>query len=314
MGIFRKLFGKSDNDRSEPEPDVNIVLPYETLTVAGTEAVSTCLRLREEGAGQITPVILGDPKNLGSVLEGLNANDSSPQAIIERSEGITMQSFLDKRLAEEGEYYRSVERGEWPQDATPSQNLLGHTDIMMKPRPLKRVAICRVPTPRSWEVPAYLCFGPWNESPTAEEHVALWRYWHANYGADIITLLGDVIECTVSRPPTEREQALALAWEQLCLLPRHRGPRHGHPVRLGGSLVRREHLVLLVGLKGESVGWVLNPRVSPTDTPPTRGLRTHPTKSGSHRRTTNRRTGAAGVGVILIRRTDRSRWWQAVCG
>jgi hypothetical protein len=220
MGIFRKLFGRSDNDRSEPEPDVNIVLPYETLNVPGTEAVETCLRLRAEGAGRITPVILGDPKNLGSVLEGLNANDSSPQTVIERSEGITMQSFLDKRLAEEGEYYRSVERGEWSNNVAPSHNLTGPTEVVkMKDVPLKSVAICKVPTPKSWEVPAYLCFGPWNESPTAEEHVALLRYWHENYGADIITLLGTVIECTVSRPPTEREQALALAWEQFVYCP-----------------------------------------------------------------------------------------------
>lgn len=220
MGIFRKLFGKSDNSRSEPEPDVNIVLPYETVNVPGTEAVETCLRLRAEGAGRFTPVILGDPKNLASVLEGLNASDSSPQTIIERAGGITMQSFLAKRLAEEGEYFRSVERGEWPDNVAPSHNLTGHTEVVkMKNVPLKSVVICKVPTARSWEVPAYLCFGPWNESPTAEEHVALLRYWHENYGADIITLLGDLIECTVSRPPTEREQALALAWEQFVYCP-----------------------------------------------------------------------------------------------
>lgn len=214
MGIFRKLFGKSHDDRSQPEPEVNIVLPYETLIVAGTEAVSTCLRLREEEAGRITPVMLGDPKDLGGLLEGIEADSGSTQTILERSGGISMQSFLDKRLAEDGEYYRSVEKGEWPQGVTPSQNLLGYTDSMMKPRPLKRVAICKVPTPRSWEVPAYLSFGGWNECPAPEEHVALLRYWHENYGADVITLCGDMLECTVRRPPADRDQALALAWEQ----------------------------------------------------------------------------------------------------
>jgi hypothetical protein len=212
MGIFRKFFGKGGNDRSEPEPDISLDLPYETITVAGTEAVSTCLRLREEGAGRITPVMLGDPKNLGNLLEGFHAG-GSPQAIIDRSEGISVQSFMDKRLAAEEEYYKSVERGAWPQDAIPSWDLTGHTDIV-KSRPLRTVPICKVPTPRSWEVPAYLSFGAWNECPAPEEHVALLRYWHENYGADLITLSSDVLECTVSRPPTEREQALALAWEQ----------------------------------------------------------------------------------------------------
>lgn len=213
MGIFRRLFGKSDKGRSEPEPDVSVPLPYETLTVPGAEAVSTCLRLRAEGAGRFTPVILGDPNNLSLLLEGVHANGDSPPSIIDRAAGISMQSFLDQRLAEEEEYYRSVEKGEWPEDARPAEDLTGHTDIV-KRRPLKSVAICKVPTPRSWEVPAYLSFGAWNECPAPEEHVALLRCWHENYGADIITLSSDVIECTVSRPPTEREQALALAWEQ----------------------------------------------------------------------------------------------------
>jgi hypothetical protein len=213
MGIFRRFFGERGNDRSQPEPDVSVVLPYETLTVAGTEAVSTCLRLRAEGAGRITPVILGDPKKLSSLLDVVPANGGSPQTIIDRSERISMGSFLDKRLAQEEEYYRNVEKGEWPEGVTPSQDLTGYTDIV-KRRPLKTVAICKVPTPRSWEVPAYLSFGGWNECPGPEEHVALLRYWQENYGADIITLSSDVIECTVSRPPTERAQALALAWEQ----------------------------------------------------------------------------------------------------
>ena len=47
---------------------MSIALPHETLTVAGTEAVSTCLRLRAEGAGRITPVMLGDPVGPGGNL------------------------------------------------------------------------------------------------------------------------------------------------------------------------------------------------------------------------------------------------------
>jgi hypothetical protein len=213
MRIFRRLFGKSDDERSRPEPDVSIALPYETLIVPGAEAVATCLRLRAEGAGRITPVMLGDPQNLNHLLEGAQAEGDSPQAIIDRSAGISVQSFLDQRLALDEEYYRSVETGEWPEGVTGSQNLTGPTDIV-KAVPLQRVALCKVPTPRSWEVPAYLSFGAWNDCPAPEEHVALLRYWQEKYGADVITLSNDVIECTVSRPPTEREQALALAWEQ----------------------------------------------------------------------------------------------------
>jgi hypothetical protein len=213
MGIFRRFFGERGKDRHRPEPDASVVLPYETLVVGGTEAVSTCLRLRAEGAGRTTPVILGDPKYLGRLVDGIQANGLAPQTIIDCSEKISMQSFLAGRLAEEEEYYRKVERGEWPENVRPAQDLTGPTNIV-KRRPLKAVAICKVPTPKSWEVPAYLSFGGWNECPAPEEHVALLRYWQEKYGAEIITVLGDTIECTVSRPPIEREQALALAWEQ----------------------------------------------------------------------------------------------------
>jgi hypothetical protein len=213
MRIFRRWFGKSDDRRPEPEPDPSVTLPYETLIVSGDEAVSTCLRLRVEGAGRFTPVILGDPKCLSILRDVITADGDSPQRIIDRSEEISMQSFVDARLAGEGEYYRNVKKGEWSENGAVSQNLTGHTDLV-KGIPLKRVAICKVPTPRSWEVPAYLSFGGWNECPGPEVHVALLRYWHETYGADVITLLSDVIECTVSRPPAEREQALTLAWEQ----------------------------------------------------------------------------------------------------
>lgn len=212
MWIFDKFFRKGDCGHPEPEPCTCINLPYETVQVAGSEAVSTCLRLREEGAGRFTPIILGDPNDLGLLLDGIEADRRLPQRIIDLSAGISMRSFMERRIAEEEEYYRDVEEGDWPDDETPSQELMGHKNVL-RGVPLKTVAICKIPTPRSWEVPAYLSFGGWNECPAPEEHVALLRYWHENYGADIITVTSDVIECTVSRPPAERSQALALARE-----------------------------------------------------------------------------------------------------
>jgi len=50
-------------------------------------------------------------------------------------------------------------------------------------------------------------------------------------------------------------------------------------VRLGGRDPAREELTRVMV---DSVGWVLNPRVLPTDTSLTRGLRTHPTRAAHH--------------------------------
>ena len=216
MGFFDKLFGKrkDESEASEEPPKADAKLPFESLILPGTEAVATCLRLRQEGAGIFTPVMLGDPNELEGLLDGLESNaESTPKEIIEQSRAITISSFIKDRMEEDEELYRDVEDGEWPDNVKPSSELTGHTDIVRR-TPLKRVAICKVPTPRSWEVPAYLGFGGWNSSPSPEQHVAILRYWHEKYGADIITLTNDTIECTVSNPPTTRQQAMELAREQ----------------------------------------------------------------------------------------------------
>jgi hypothetical protein len=124
-----------------------------------------------------------------------------------------VRAFFEKRKAENDEYFQNMELGEWPDNPSPSNELTGHMAIGGK-RPLKVVAICKIPTSRSWEVPAYLCLGGWNECPAPEVNVALFQYWHEQYGGDIATVMGDVIECTVTRPPMDKESALALARKQ----------------------------------------------------------------------------------------------------
>nr|WP_319396600.1 DUF4253 domain-containing protein [uncultured Desulfobacter sp.] len=191
----------------------DIKLPYESLIVSGEDAISTCMKLREEGKGQFTPVILGNPKELSILLDGISEPSPSPEEIIKTSQNIEMKKFMEQRKLEDEEYYANVELGQWPNSAKPSNDLTGHTGIFTS-RPLKQVLICKVPTPNSWEVPAYLFYGGWNECPSAEEHVAILKYWNEKFGAEIITVKNDVIECTVSSPPQTRDEAMALANEQ----------------------------------------------------------------------------------------------------
>jgi hypothetical protein len=40
------------------------------------------------------------------------------------------------------------------------------------------------------------------------------RYWKERYGAEIVSLSGDVIECAVQKPPRTIEDSIELAWEQ----------------------------------------------------------------------------------------------------
>jgi hypothetical protein len=103
--------------------------------------------------------------------------------------------------------------GEWPEEEVEEMSLTVPKDTLSG-RFHKEVYILSIPTNRAYEVPAYFGYGDWNECPGPEEHVGIWRYWYEKYGAKIIVITSDTIECTVERPPTTREEALALAREQ----------------------------------------------------------------------------------------------------
>ena len=46
------------------------------------------------------------------------------------------------------------------------------------------------------------------------ENCAAFRYWGEKYGAKIISITHDIVECTVERLPKDPEEALELAEEQ----------------------------------------------------------------------------------------------------
>jgi hypothetical protein len=218
MSLWNRLFGKSasastsspeeKSESSEALPD----FPYELVRVPGREAVQACLRLREEGQGAFTPVMLGDLDNVNRIKDFFTGKET-PQSYLEAAAGLTPEGVLESLKESDSEYYEQVEEGEWPARAPGEQQLTAHNAILSG-RPKKTVFIAKLPTASAHEVPAYLKLGGWNECPTADKHVALHHYWHERYGARIISTTFDVIECTVERPPCSREEAIALAREQ----------------------------------------------------------------------------------------------------
>jgi hypothetical protein len=129
-----------------------------------------------------------------------------PKALAASAE-ISVGEYFRKRRGEDPELYNELEEGNWP--AVPfklAPHLVGE---------IEEVFIAKVPTAFSWEAVAYIGFGGWNDCPYDEEHVAILRYWHDRYGAHLLAQGGDMLECTVDRPPTTKEAALNLAREQL---------------------------------------------------------------------------------------------------
>ena len=187
--------------------------PHTTLggTVSGADAIAIWRRLRQTLPPiGYWPVLLGDSESLDRLRDGWFA---PPTEEIEKAASIEVATWIRARAESDPEYYERV-RGKWPLFSKRSTSFAIPSGTSASRSPLPEVYLAAVPTARSWEVPAYLSFGGWNECPLPHEHVAMFSYWFQRYGAEIVGVSSDIIECTVSKPPRTREDALALADEQ----------------------------------------------------------------------------------------------------
>ncbi len=220
MSIWKRLFGlippKRDADvpfaPSEPPPK----FPFELIEVRGKSAREAWSRLRTEGAGKFHPVILGNRQDVESFEDNFDNDDNNARVaeILETAAALDPEQLLERRKEEDPELYSNVDFGKWPLLPRRSSNDITVDKDILTMRHKDTVFIAKIPTANSYEVPAYLQYGGWNACPAPEEHVALMRRWHSLYGAEIIGMTHDVIECTVAKPPLDKEGAVQLAGEQ----------------------------------------------------------------------------------------------------
>jgi hypothetical protein len=94
---------------------------------------------------------------------------------------------------------------------------------------------------QSWMLPAITKYGGWNDCPAPPIHCAMMRYWQEKYGAEIVAMSGDVIECHVTRPPTTDETAMELAQEQYDYCPDIVDQGTGTMINLAATLMDSDH-------------------------------------------------------------------------
>ncbi|MGB8701584.1 MAG: DUF4253 domain-containing protein, partial [Thermosynechococcaceae cyanobacterium] len=82
--------------------------------------------------------------------------------------------------------YTLAEAGEWNSKISAADESITIPMNILTRHFYPNVWIALIPTPLSWEVPAFLRFGNWNECPHPEVHVCLMKYWHEQYGAEVI--------------------------------------------------------------------------------------------------------------------------------
>jgi len=217
MNWLKSLFGSRSTVKpasAAPPPDVApVAVPWETLEVPGAEAFSTVLALRNREPS-VTPVVLGDEEDIERVLEAFEYAESSVDEIISAGEALDVPGWIEERIAADPEYYHeapseSATTGE-PEQAQP----LSLAFDVLSGEPKRLVHIALIPTAKSWEVPAHLKLGNWNECPATEVHVAFFKSWFERYGAVVTAIGPDTVEFSVANPPKTMEEARILAREQ----------------------------------------------------------------------------------------------------
>src|ERR1044072_2765907 len=185
--------------------------PYELLRVPGSEAVEKLFELQAKGEG--TPIILGNEEGLERAVECLEYNGGATiNELVDAARKIDVFQWLAARAAAQTGTYE-IEPAAWPEEVLPNTTLVAHWDLL-KRKPYPEVVLTIVPTTESWTVPCFLRIGDWNEVPYAQEHAALFKYWSEQFGATLACIAGDIIEMTVARPASTRDEALALAKQQ----------------------------------------------------------------------------------------------------
>lgn len=189
-----------------------MTFPFEVIRLPGKQALDKLAELQAAGKGY--PIILGNAESYDRVEETFEMNSGQPvEELIDAARVLVPADWFQERAESQAEYY-AIEEGEWPeQEAGANNRLSAHCDVLSG-KPYAEVAIAVIPAPENWMVPCYLRIGGWNECPNAEEQAAIFKYWGEKYGAIIVCVADDVIECTVTRPPASREEALHLAKEQ----------------------------------------------------------------------------------------------------
>ena len=180
------------------------------LDVAGAEAITTWKTLRAQVAAPgFWPVLLGTAAEVDWLDEAVDIADEAPVA-----ELLAAVDEANDVLAHGAAPLAQLQSdGEWPDDASPRHDFAVAVDLVSREfHP--QVVLALLPTREGAEAAAWLRFGGFNDCPHPAEHVKALRSWNDRYGAEVLAISHDTLECHVEHPPTDRRDAMQLAREQ----------------------------------------------------------------------------------------------------
>lgn len=220
LGLGGSSRARADDARLASSP-----FPYPAYKVAGSDALATWGLLKATGEGY--PFIVGPPDSAEQVAEAAELNGGTTAGILAAAAALNFpREMMDQHVvelreaaAEFGETYDETSRvGTWPARVNP--NRAGElTRDVLTGDPHPEVLIVVLPTPDPAEAIAMLRFGGWNACPPPEVHAAAFRSWGARFGFEPVCVGPDIVEGRVTRRPTDRESAMALARELFAYCP-----------------------------------------------------------------------------------------------
>jgi Domain of unknown function (DUF4253) len=198
--------------------------PYPLIVTTGKQALAEFEKQKMLGQG--IPVILGQDEDMANLTDLWADSKPDPASTIAKADALgekfEIKAYRDKARDDANARYTAKNEdpieaiipdvGEWPSEPDVMDAPTVIADITTG-KPLDRVYIAVFPAKDTCEVPAYLGWGGWNENPPPEVHVAMFRKWKREYGAEVVGMTGDVINLKVERKPKTRKEAMILANE-----------------------------------------------------------------------------------------------------
>ncbi len=183
------------------------VFPFPFVEIPGVEAAAAFERAKSEGKG--IPLLIGGDANMRQGLaDAMKFRKPSPEAYL-RMATEKPNPFASKAKPQS----EGVVSAHQPLAETPflvTTNPLGAT----KPEDFKPiVTLAYIPAQSSAEIPAFLKLGGWNGIAEADVFVALLRKWQRDYGAELVAISMDAMDIRITRTPSSKTEAMALARE-----------------------------------------------------------------------------------------------------
>jgi Domain of unknown function (DUF4253) len=194
----------------------------EVVQVNGVEAIDTWRELRGEArASGRWPILIGSPEDAALLADTvrLNCKDGHTfERTLEHASKVDVERAISQVARAYGVRARDL-RGSTPLPNFPASDQFFVPLDVQTEEPLPEVWLALLAIDESWKATAILPWGNYNDNPEPAVHTAVLRRWSRRYGAELVSMTGDVLEMSVTRPPTSDQAALALAREQFSYSP-----------------------------------------------------------------------------------------------